>query len=216
MSYILEALRKAERERSLGQVPSIETGGAKASSEPRRLWPWLLGGALLVNAGVLAVWLLLPREPAPTPVPEQPARTVTPESQLPPAVSDYLPPPTTVVEEPISEPPVAALPEPVEPRDDFVDEPAGEAPAIAAPSETTPVAEEPPLLRDMPPEFRRNLPEMKIDAHFHTDVPGRSFVMINLRRYKPGERLSEGPQVVEIVAEGVVLSYQGREFLLTP
>jgi general secretion pathway protein B len=55
-----------------------------------------------------------------------------------------------------------------------------------------------------------------VDAHFYTTVPGRSFVMINLRKYKPGERLAEGPQVVEIVPEGAVLSYQGQEFLLTP
>jgi general secretion pathway protein B len=55
-----------------------------------------------------------------------------------------------------------------------------------------------------------------VDAHFYTTVPGRSFVMVNLRKYKPGERLVEGPQVVEIVSEGAVLSFQGQEFLLTP
>jgi general secretion pathway protein B len=133
-----------------------------------------------------------------------------------------------VVEEPISEPPVAAVPEPareaaaipepvappepVESRSERAEEPA--AGTMAA--DEMPAAEELPRLRDMPPEFRRSLPELKMDAHFHTDVPGRSFVMINLRKYKPGERLAEGPLVVEIVPEGAVLSHQGQQFLLTP
>ncbi len=216
MSYILEALRKAERERSLGQVPTLEARTAADSDEPKRLWPWLLAGALIVNAAVLALWLFYPREPEPTPV----AEVVIPKPLPPePAVVDYLPPPTTIVEEPIREPSVATLPEtprqpvapavrePVESQDEFVEEPA---------VEETAVARDVPLLRDMPAEFRRSLPEMKMDAHFYTDVPGRSFVMINLRKYKRDERLAEGPQVVEVVSDGVILSYQGQQFLLTP
>jgi general secretion pathway protein B len=130
-----------------------------------------------------------------------------------------MPPPTMVVEEPISEPPVASVPpaprqsvaaapvETVESPDEYVEEPAVEE--APAPHDAKP-------LRDMPPEFRRSLPEMKIDAHFYTEVQGRGFVMINLRKYKAGERMAEGPQVVEIVPEGAILSYQGQEFLLTP
>ncbi len=216
MSYILEALRKAERERSLGQVPTLEARIPADSDEPKRLWPWLLAAALIVNAAVLALWLFYPRAPAPAPV----AEVVIPAPLSPePAVVDYLPPPTTVIEEPIREPSVATLPEtarqpvapavrePVESQDEFVEEPALEEPAVA---------QDVPLLRDMPPEFRRSLPEMKMDAHFYTDVPGRSFVMINLRKYKRDERLAEGPQVVEVVSDGVILSHQGQQFLLTP
>jgi general secretion pathway protein B len=214
MSYILEALRKAERERSLGQVPTLEVTAAPQTHAPRRSWPWLLAAALLVNAGVLAVWLLRPDSPG-TPAPLATAEPPPVElpSAPPPAVADYMPPPTTVVEEPIVEPPVAELPP--EPQDVPAPAPAADYTEAAALEETSP-ARERPALRDMPPEFRRSLPEMKVDAHFYTTVPGRSFVMINLRKYKPGERLAEGPQVVEIVPEGAVLSYQGQEFLLTP
>ncbi len=220
MSYILEALRKAERERSLGQVPTIDIATVPPADPPRRLWPWLVAAALLVNAGVLAVWLLRPGAPeSPVPSPLAQAEPVPVElpPAPPPAVADYMPPPTMVVEEPITEPPVAELPP--APRDVPASAPAPaedytELPAVEeAPSAS---ASERPALRDMPPEFRRSLPEMKVDAHFYTTVPGRSFVMVNLRKYKPGERLAEGPQVVEIVPAGVVLSYQGQEFLLTP
>lgn len=236
MSYILEALRKAERERNLGQVPTLEAKTADAAPSPRQIWPWLLAGALVVNAGVLAVWLLYPREQAALPAPSPLARAETPVPSPPaPSVSDYMPPaPTIVDEEPISEPPVVTVSEPVMP------EPAGSryveprpaepatskgrtAEAVAAQDAYVdePAIEDRPAatimaLRDMPPEFRRSLPAMKIDAHFYTEVQGRSFVMINLRKYKVGERLAEGPQVIEIVGDGVILSHQGREFLLTP
>lgn len=223
MSFILEALRKAERERSLGQVPTpLEATPAAEPGVSHRLWPWLLAGALVVNAIVLALWLLNPRAPEPAPITA--TATPGPPPSPEPAVSDYMPPPITVVEEPISEPPpVAELPQappepaaarepaPPESQDEYVDEP-----AVEETPGNTPVAKDVPLLRDMPAEFRRSLPDMKIDAHFHTDVPGRSFVMINMRKYKAGERLAEGPQVVEIASDGVILSYQGQQFLLTP
>src|SRR5262249_53923073 len=63
MSYILDALRKVERERQRTRMPLLEEL-LDASATPRtRLWPWLLVGALLVNAVVLAV-LLGPRSGA--------------------------------------------------------------------------------------------------------------------------------------------------------
>lgn len=227
MSYILEALRKAERERNLGQVPTLEGAAAPEEEIESRPWLWVLVVGLLVNAVVFGVWWLYPRTPAPTvPVAAVETRELSPlpgSSGQRPAVADYLPPPTTVIEEPYSEPPVVAVPEsepepapvpartlsaaPAEPEEEAYEEPAIEA---------TPVTQEITHFRDMPPEFRRSLPEMKIDAHFYTDVPGRSFVMINLRKYKPGERLAEGPQVVEVASDGVILSYQGQQFLLTP
>lgn len=231
MSYILEALRKAERERSLGQVPTLEARGESESPLRARGWLWVLAAALLVNAVVLAVWLL--NRPtafdAPTIVmSESPVESPAEPAMPPPAIADYLPPPTTVIGAPSSESPVvtaapeesiarpqsklAPSPEALE-----VEEPAPEASVAEEPAvEDNRVADDAPLLRDMPAEFRRSLPPMKMDAHFHTDVPGRSFVMINLRKYKPGERLAEGPQVVDIVAGGVVLSYQGQQFLLPP
>ncbi len=227
MSYILEALRKAERERNLGQVPTLEAKADNGVQSSRVVWPWLLAAALAVNAIVLGIWLVYPR--APEPVMPPPVAVAEPRPMPPPpAVSDYMPPPTTIIEEPVSEPPVATVREPavseptaspapkpratsprpveaVEAQDAFVNQPAIED------RQTVVTA-----LRDMPPEFRRSLPEMKIDAHFYTEVSGRSFVMINLRKYKLGERLAEGPQVVDIVPDGVILSHQGKEFLLPP
>ena len=68
MSYILEALRKAERERNVGQVPDLTAVCALPAPPLKRIWPWmLLAAALVINAAVLA-WVLLPHEqPAASP-----------------------------------------------------------------------------------------------------------------------------------------------------
>ena len=76
MSYILEALRKADAERERGTVPDLHAqplppGAAEPLAEPPRasLLPWLAAGALLaIVAG--AGWFVIGRgAPAPAPAP---------------------------------------------------------------------------------------------------------------------------------------------------
>ena len=66
MSYILDALRKAEQKRQLAaKVPTLTTVHrqpvAPRPSMRLRLWPWIAGAVIVANAG-LATWLLVPRE----------------------------------------------------------------------------------------------------------------------------------------------------------
>jgi general secretion pathway protein B len=74
MSYILDALKRAERDRHLTHVPTLAT--IHASAHPTRpRWLWVGGGVLLVNA--IVVILLLRAGPVPgptsTPSPVSPA-----------------------------------------------------------------------------------------------------------------------------------------------
>jgi general secretion pathway protein B len=59
MSYILDALKKSEKERQRGTVPDLMTAQDVIEEGPKRrsLWPYLLVGALILNAGLLAWWL---------------------------------------------------------------------------------------------------------------------------------------------------------------
>ncbi len=59
MSYILDALKKLERERKRGKVPSILTGEELKIKEKKRfmIWPYLLIFALLLNAGLFIWWM---------------------------------------------------------------------------------------------------------------------------------------------------------------
>jgi general secretion pathway protein B len=88
-------------------------------------------------------------------------------------------------------------------------------------AEADPYAPELPLaatkagLPDLLPETNRRAPELSMDIHVYSDQPDKRFVLINSRRYREGERLSEGPLVEAITREGAVLRYEGQRFLLS-
>lgn len=80
MSYILDALRRADAERSLGEVPTLhaptapwldEPGGRsddRGEGRPSRRAGWLAAGGLLVLIALAAaVWALRPQAAQPTP-----------------------------------------------------------------------------------------------------------------------------------------------------
>lgn len=60
------------------------------------------------------------------------------------------------------------------------------------------------------------LPELTLEFHVYHDNPAYRFVFINGGRYAEGQRLKDGPTVVEIRPVGVVLNQAGRDFLLLP
>ncbi len=61
-----------------------------------------------------------------------------------------------------------------------------------------------------------NVPPLRLELHAYSDKPTERFVFINGRKYREGERLTEGPEVVRIEPSGVVLSEQGQRFQLAP
>ncbi|HEU4616642.1 MAG TPA: general secretion pathway protein GspB [Gammaproteobacteria bacterium] len=59
-----------------------------------------------------------------------------------------------------------------------------------------------------------SLPALTLEFHAFADDPARRFVYINGEKYVEGATLKEGPKVVRITADGVVLDVSGRQFLL--
>jgi general secretion pathway protein B len=59
-----------------------------------------------------------------------------------------------------------------------------------------------------------NLPDLRLDIHVHSSVPGERFVFVNMRKYIEGQTLNEGPTIERITADGVILNQQGLRFLL--
>ena len=92
MSYILDALRKADAERERGAVPDLHAqllppgslpDEAEGAASPAWRW-WGLGAGLIVLAGL--GWLFLGGDAAPPPggLPPPPVETATPTQALPP------------------------------------------------------------------------------------------------------------------------------------
>jgi general secretion pathway protein B len=68
MSYILDALKKADRERALKRVPTVTTVHVPVAGRMRRLGLWMAGGVLLLGGG-MALWLLRPSSGVVLPTP---------------------------------------------------------------------------------------------------------------------------------------------------
>jgi general secretion pathway protein B len=80
-------------------------------------------------------------------------------------------------------------------------------------SEPTPVAEkEPdeqiPMLWESPSHLREKLADLKINIHVFNEEPSQRFVIINMRRYKEGDRLEKYDMALErITREGIVINH---------
>jgi hypothetical protein len=53
-----------------------------------------------------------------------------------------------------------------------------------------------------------------LDVHVYATQPSERFVYINMRKYREGATLAEGPVLERIRRDGVVLNYQGLRFVL--
>ena len=228
MSYILDALKRAERERSSTVAEAAAAGTPPA---PRTLRPTTiaLAGATLFLAGIGAATLLL-RPPAPAPAaieipaaaPRQTAAP-TPAATAPPLLPDVaalesyeslddvapvfqgsapapaLVAPTTQTG---SQPAAAASPSP----DAIV---ASGSPQPTSPPATAAAHPLPPRLAEMPADFQSRFPAPVIQVHVFDTDPSRRWVMVNNRRHGEGGALDSGLRVVEILADGLVLEFSG-------
>ena len=55
---------------------------------------------------------------------------------------------------------------------------------------------------------------LHLDVHVYATKPSERFVYINMRKYREGATLAEGPVLEHIRRDGVVLNYQGLRFVL--
>ncbi|MGH1536878.1 MAG: general secretion pathway protein GspB [Gammaproteobacteria bacterium] len=74
-----------------------------------------------------------------------------------------------------------------------------------------------PSVRDLPESSRSRLSQYEVNVHVYDDEPIRRFVLINMDKYKEGDRIANnGPLVEEITSAGVVVDYGSGRALLPP
>lgn len=70
-----------------------------------------------------------------------------------------------------------------------------------------------PDLRVMPDNYRATFPQFTVQVHVYDPDPGKSWVMIDGRRYAAGDTLPQGPKIERVVQQGIVFDWQGKQVL---
>lgn len=207
MSFILDALKKAESERSRQSGPVLMDVRIAAPRRQLPAWAWVLGVVLLANLGVLA-WLLL-RAPAPAPAPV--TAQATPAVPAPAAaVAPVIAPVIVPAAQPVSPVAPAATPLPA-----LIPEVMPEilpAPTSSA-ADTTLDVDNLPSMQDLI-ATGVTLPAMQLNLHVYDEASANRYVLLNSRRMREGDELPDGIKLVRITPRGVVLNARGRVFLL--
>ena len=224
MSYILDALKRAEAERGRGAVPGLHAqplaGAADSAAGPRLVKPalLLLAGIALALAGV-ALWRVL-TEPA-TATPPAGVVATAPAVVVPPAAPAPLVPTTAPVPAaapsepaaPLAPTPVAAPSKPpVKPSEKpitKVDKPTAQTPSPAAAPAPTPKI---PSVNDLPADVRQSLPKLAISGATYSDNPAFRMVIINGQVVREGERPLADLALLQIRPKSVVLEFRGQTY----
>jgi general secretion pathway protein B len=242
MSFILDALKKAEAERQRQRGPTLLELRVAA---PRRRWPvWsvLIGMLLVVNIIVVLGTALRPRQP---PEPLAAVNATAPAAAAAPASAAVVVVPTVLTTVPavatasaaaasppgggVNSPSALATTGAVEATDAAAlpvarargSNPADDDPAVAPPTRihrAPSAAEVTKTEVDLPSlsELGGTVPALRLDLHVYADRPADRYALINMHKAHEGDMLPEGARVVAIDRDGVELSYQGTEFMLRP
>ena len=191
MSYILDALKKSEAERSRGIVPTL----LSPQQTPFRssVVVWVLLGALIVNACLFAAWMFWP---AITPTQKNPAQRAVPAA-------------TTTSSSANS---ATASRTPMSAREPTDQSRAGE-PAPAGEIQVSQLDAVPATRVDPPAQASSDdstVPTFSFSTHVYASDRSMRAVTMNGKRFVEGDTISPGVMIKEITESGVVLDINGR------
>ena len=214
MSYILDALKKADAKRERGSVPGLHARQVTAAATPRTATghkgTWLaLAGGLVLAGGAALVWdaraPVAAVAPAPAPMAQQPAPAAVASAPTVVAAESALAPP----------PPIIARPEPRTPPKPVGVPVASPRPASAVSSVATPTATAlPPLLSELAIDVRSQIPALAISGSVYSDNPSQRLLLVNGQVLPQGSQVAPDVTLVEIHRGSSVFSFRGTRFRL--
>jgi general secretion pathway protein B len=244
MSYILDALKRAEAERSRGEIPGLLTQPARLA--PRGAGPSartpVFAAALMAAVVVLGLawwWLsddasapLAPALLAPAPVAvEPPAAAVPPPMAIAPvpppdpaspALSVEVVPPAPSAAPVAKRPPHQTSPRPVANKPPARRQPTPGAEALGAPPSGGQAA--PPggatesrifALSELPIDIRGALPPLVVGGASHSEHAASRMLILNGQIHHEGDRLTAELTLQQIQLRSAVLSFRGYRFSIS-
>lgn len=215
MSYILEALKKAEAERQLGapptiHAPTLEAAAPRAGGVRKPLVAAIGGMAVVIVVLAAVVWRQAaapavvpapaPAVQMPRPAPAAPVAAATP-------VTPTAPPAPAVAAAPVAAPPAPPTrPEPVSP-------PPAPVAAVPAAAPAAKPAEEPvQSLHDLPEPIRRAIPTYTMDGYMYSANPADRMILIDKVLRREGEEVAPGLVLEKLLPKGAVFSFRGYRY----
>jgi general secretion pathway protein B len=220
MSYILDALKRADAERERGHVPGLHSQSAamlsarshKVPPRPSRRARATAAVVLLLTAAAAPWWWSGTDQPPPAAAVPPPASA--PDSR--PADA----PPAPMLAAPVAAPapspapvlPILAPPVPAAPAARPVVEAAAPT-AIAAPSPAS--ATGPDSVRqqtDLPPEARAALPKLGVSGATYSANPEHRMLIVNGQVVREGQSIEPGLVLETILPRSAVFNHNGTRF----
>lgn len=208
MSFILDALKKSEAERQKQKAPGIASIPESGDSQSTSKWVWVIVILLAANLGAVTYITLKPDTEEPPAPAEQPAPAMTAELAANPVDS-----PPQPLAEPVSQETPAVQSSPPVSIEPVTGEPTAEA-SISDPEPLPAVVDGLPSFNELRAQGVLQLSDLHLDIHVYSGTPAERFVFINMSKYTENSTLAEGPTVIEITPDGVVLDHLGAAFLL--
>lgn len=204
MSYILEALRKADAQRERHRLPGLQAHAsglpADASGMRRRLpgWPWLALAVGVLSIGVVG-WQLGASDPAPQvsqrAADPRPAAEPQPAGGAAPAGT---PKPAAAIEPP--PPPAVAAPRPA---------PIAPAEPVAAPPAAAPSTRASAALTAWPPA---GAPAVAVTGGIYSPDPAQRMLIVNGQVYNEGSEVAPGVTLERVAPRSAVLRFRGASY----
>jgi general secretion pathway protein B len=213
MSYILEALKKAQAERAHGAVPGVDAQPVPtiAPRAPVSMQTWMITVLVLLAACAALFWL----GPWTRPEPALPAIAVRPPEAVPapaPVASTPPAPKAVTVPDAVSKTPPAPAPAPARPVRKLGERAPGEPAAVAAPQAPAPTPERIALLQELPAQIQREIPTLAINGYIYASNPADRSVLINNRLRREGDTLADGFVLEKLLPREMVLNYRGYRY----
>lgn len=200
MSYVLDALKRADAERERGAVPGLHAQPVPLlptdADAPRAGLPWLWL-AVGLGIGLLATlaWLVGERDSTPLP---------TAAVQQQPIAAPALPAAVAVALPPITRLPAVAAAGATRPAPKTAETPA----SAAADNRVF-------ALSELPEAVRRELPTLTIGGSIYSSDPAQRFLVINGRVVHEKEEIAPDLRLEQIKLKAAVLRYKDYRYTIS-